>query len=139
MGMSQQQAANALGISKSSVVNYETGSRREDERPVVIPRTIELACAALTFGVVPDFTTRAERGLFKLVEVEIKKRGAFGEVIEHVRKVMPHPFKNRTEAKQMAERVAASHGGGYGYNPEDDYWWGRDLRGTLFRFTIEPA
>jgi len=28
----------------------------------------------------------------------------------------------------MADRVAASHGGGYGYSPEHGYWWGRDLR-----------
>ena len=139
MGMSQQDAADALGISKGSVINYENGARREDDRPVAIPRTVELACAALTFGVIPDFTARHERGLFQMVEIEIKKQGAFGEVIERLRKVVPHPFKNRAEAEQMAERVAASHGGGYGYNPEHGYWWGRDLRGTQFRFFIEPT
>jgi transcriptional regulator with XRE-family HTH domain len=138
MRMSQQEAADALGISKGSVVNYENGSRREDERPVTIPRAVEFACAALTFGIDPDFTARGERGLFQMVEIEIKKQGAFGEIIEHVRKVVPHPFKSRAEAEAMADRVAASHGGGYGYNPEHGYWWGRDLRGTQFRFIIEP-
>jgi transcriptional regulator with XRE-family HTH domain len=137
MGISQQEAADALGISKGSVVNYENGARREDDRPVTIPRTVELACAALTFGIIPDFTARAERGLFQMVEIEIKKQGAFGEVIEHLRKVIPHPFKSRAEAEETAERVAASHGGGYGYNPEHGYWWGRDLRGTQFRFIVE--
>jgi len=137
MAMSQQQAADALGISKSSVINYENGARREDERPVTIPRTVELACAALTFGIVPDYTVRIGRGLFQMVEIEITKQGAFGEVIEHIRKVVPHQFKSRVEAEEMAERVAASHGGGYGYNPEHGYWWGRDLRGTQFRFIIE--
>jgi transcriptional regulator with XRE-family HTH domain len=138
-GLSQQEAADALGISKGSVVNYESGARREDDRPVTIPRTVELACAALTFGIVADFTVRAERGRFQIVEIEIKKQGAFGEVIEHERKVVPHPFQHRAEAEQMAERVAASHRGGYGYNPEHGYWWGRDLRGTQFRFIVEPV
>lgn len=137
--LSQQEAADALGISKGSVVNYENGSRREDDRPVAIPKTIELACAALTFGINPDFSVRPERGQFQIVEIEIKKRGAFGEVVEHERKVVPHPFKHRAEAEQMVERVAASHRGGYGYNPEHGYWWARDLRGTQFRFIIEPV
>jgi hypothetical protein len=106
---------------------------------VTIPKAVELACAALTFGIKSDFTARREHGLFQMVEIEIKKQGAFGEVIDHIRKVVPHPFKHRAEAEQMAERVAASHGGGYGYNPEHGYWWGSDLRGTQFRFIIEPV
>jgi transcriptional regulator with XRE-family HTH domain len=138
MRMSQQEAADALGISKGSVVNYENGARREDDRPVTIPRTVELACAALTFGINPTFSARPECGLFQMIEIEIKKQGAFGEVIEHQRKVVPHPFKNRAEAEKRAERVAASHSWGYGYNPEHGYWWGRDLRGTQFRFLVEP-
>jgi transcriptional regulator with XRE-family HTH domain len=138
MGLSQQEAAEALGISKGSVINYESGIRREDDRPVTIPRTVELACAAVTFGLTPDFSTRSERGTFQMIEIEIKNQGAFGEVIDHLRKVVPHPFKTRAEAEAMPERVAASHGGGCGYNPEHGYWWGRDLRGTQFRFVIEP-
>lgn len=47
MGFSQATAALALGLSRSSVENYEAGARREDNRPVVIPRTVALACAAL--------------------------------------------------------------------------------------------
>lgn len=53
MGLSQVKAAEALGISKSSVENYERGARPEDGRPVVIPRTVALACAALAFGLPP--------------------------------------------------------------------------------------
>lgn len=47
MGLSQQAAADALGISKGSVELYEAGKRRDDGRPVIIPRTVALACAAL--------------------------------------------------------------------------------------------
>jgi transcriptional regulator with XRE-family HTH domain len=47
MGLSQIAAAEALGLSKGSVENYERGTRREDSRPVEIPRTVALACSAL--------------------------------------------------------------------------------------------
>lgn len=51
LGLSQQDAAAALGISKGSVQLYERGARREDERPVVIPKTVALACAAIALGI----------------------------------------------------------------------------------------
>jgi Predicted transcriptional regulators len=51
MGLSQIAAAEALGLSRGSINLYERGSRREDGRPVVVPKTVELACAALTMGV----------------------------------------------------------------------------------------
>jgi transcriptional regulator with XRE-family HTH domain len=51
MGWSQQEAADALDLGKSSVELYERGSRRDDNRPVVIPKTVELACAALALGI----------------------------------------------------------------------------------------
>lgn len=44
MGLSIPAAANALGISESSVSRYLSGSH-------AIPRYIELACAALAVGV----------------------------------------------------------------------------------------
>lgn len=47
MGFTQAEAAEALGISKPSVVNYESGKRREDNRAVEIPLAIGLACSAL--------------------------------------------------------------------------------------------
>lgn len=47
LNWSQQTAADQLGISKGSVELYERGSRRDDGRPVEIPKTIALACAAL--------------------------------------------------------------------------------------------
>ena len=51
LALSQAEAATALGLSRGSVELYERGRRREDERPVVIPKTVELACAALALGV----------------------------------------------------------------------------------------
>lgn len=50
MGHSQRAAAEALGLSRVSIENYERGARREDGRPVLIPRTVALACAALRAG-----------------------------------------------------------------------------------------
>jgi transcriptional regulator with XRE-family HTH domain len=47
MGFTQQQAADELGISKSTVELYESGRRRDTKEPVVIPKVVELACAAL--------------------------------------------------------------------------------------------
>jgi transcriptional regulator with XRE-family HTH domain len=47
---SQQAAADALGMSKSAIVNYELGTRRDGGKPVEIPRVVALACAALDAG-----------------------------------------------------------------------------------------
>ena len=40
-----------IGISPGSVELYERGARREDNRPVVIPKPVELACAAWALGI----------------------------------------------------------------------------------------
>ena len=50
-GQTQTEAAASLGISKGSIELYEAGRRRDDDRPVVIPKTVELACAALALGI----------------------------------------------------------------------------------------
>lgn len=49
--LSQQGLADALDISKSSVELYERGTRRDDGRPVEIPKTVRLALAALCQGI----------------------------------------------------------------------------------------
>ncbi|NUB07023.1 helix-turn-helix transcriptional regulator [Azospirillum sp. Vi22] len=51
LGLSQQKLADAIGISKSSVELYERGKRRDDGRPVEIPKTVALALAALCLGI----------------------------------------------------------------------------------------
>jgi DNA-binding XRE family transcriptional regulator len=53
MGFTQDEAAEALGVSKATIGNYDKGIRREDGRPVVIPKTVALACAALMAGIAP--------------------------------------------------------------------------------------
>jgi transcriptional regulator with XRE-family HTH domain len=45
--LSQQAAADVLGMSKSSIELYERGSRRDDGRSVLIPTTVALACGFL--------------------------------------------------------------------------------------------
>jgi DNA-binding XRE family transcriptional regulator len=52
MDMTQEQAAAALGVTKRGYQLYEAG-HRPDGRPVVIPRSIALACAAIQAGLDP--------------------------------------------------------------------------------------
>ena len=47
MGLTQQQAADVLGLSKATIENYDKG------RPVVIPRVVALACAAIEHKLEP--------------------------------------------------------------------------------------
>ncbi len=49
MNLSQKEAANALGLKRRMIQYYEKGER--DGEPVSIPRTVRLACYALTEGV----------------------------------------------------------------------------------------
>lgn len=53
MGFTQAQAAEALDMSRENIINYEAGQRRDNSKPVVIPRTVALACAALSAGLGP--------------------------------------------------------------------------------------
>jgi transcriptional regulator with XRE-family HTH domain len=71
-------------------------------------------------------------GQFQLVELEL---GDYGELIS--RKVVPEPFRTREEAEKMAERAARSHRGAHGFNEENGYWWGRDLKNRVYRFIVE--
>lgn len=47
--MSQKEAADVLGLKRRVVQYYEKGER--DGEPVKIPRTVRLACYAITIGV----------------------------------------------------------------------------------------
>ena len=40
-----------LGLSTGTIELYKRGTRRDDGRAVVIPKTVELACAALALGI----------------------------------------------------------------------------------------
>lgn len=51
--LTQAGAAAALGLSKLTIQMYEAGKRYDDGRPVVIPLTVQLACAALAHGLTP--------------------------------------------------------------------------------------
>ena len=48
--LSQTAAAKALGLGLSTVALYEQGKRWEDGRPVVIPKHVRLAMAAIALG-----------------------------------------------------------------------------------------
>ncbi len=50
--LSQKEAAEALGLKRRVVQYYEKGNR--DGKEVVIPKTVRLACYALTLDV-PDY------------------------------------------------------------------------------------
>lgn len=49
LDMSQKEAAETLGLKRRVVQYYEKGERDGD--PVKIPRTVRLACYAITLGV----------------------------------------------------------------------------------------
>lgn len=51
MGLTRSEAAKRLGLSYSTLENYEKGHRKGEDTPVVIPDSIALACAALALGV----------------------------------------------------------------------------------------
>ena len=48
LGLSQKEAASALGLKRRAVQYYEKGERGGD--PVPIPKTVRLACFALSQG-----------------------------------------------------------------------------------------
>ena len=51
LGLSQSRFGELVGVSRMSINHYERGERHDDRRPVEIPRTVEMACAAIWLGV----------------------------------------------------------------------------------------
>jgi transcriptional regulator with XRE-family HTH domain len=49
LGLTQEAAAEALGLKRRMIQYYESGGR--DGRPVEIPKTVRLACASVARGV----------------------------------------------------------------------------------------
>ncbi|MBO6758760.1 MAG: helix-turn-helix transcriptional regulator [Roseibium sp.] len=56
LGLKQKEAAEQLGLKKRMIQYYEKGNR--DGRPVEIPKSIRLACYALSEGI-NDFDGRS--------------------------------------------------------------------------------
>jgi len=54
LNLTQQEAADLLGISVATVELYERGVRRDSNKPAPIPRYIELACAALNLEIAAE-------------------------------------------------------------------------------------
>lgn len=131
MSLSQQGAADALGLSKASIELYERGSRRDDNRPVQIPRTVELACAALSRGIAAyEETARPPVGSFQVVQIKL---GSYGEQI--LRTAVGPPFPIRSEAVSLARNESRAFKFN-GENPEHGYWWGRNSDGEVNRFVV---
>jgi hypothetical protein len=98
--------------------------------PVIRQEALQLVDMIRGYKAVPPRTEG--KGQFQLVELEL---GDYGELVS--RKVVPEPFRTRREAEQMAESAAKSHLGANGFNEENGYWWGRDLRNRVYRFIVE--
>lgn len=60
LGLKQRDAADRLGLKKRMIQYYEKGKR--DGKPVVIPKTVRLACAALAHGIA-DYDGATEQGM----------------------------------------------------------------------------
>ncbi len=75
LDMSQKDAADALGLKRRVVQYYEKGER-SGGKPVKIPRTVRLACYAITTGVAdyhgPDKEKKPEKA--KATEKKEKKK-----------------------------------------------------------------
>jgi transcriptional regulator with XRE-family HTH domain len=52
MGWSRRRTAAELHLNQETVARYETGRARGKAAPIIIPRTVALACAALEHGLV---------------------------------------------------------------------------------------
>jgi DNA-binding XRE family transcriptional regulator len=131
MQQSQQGAADMLGLSKASIELYERGTRRDDDRPVTIPKTVELACAALAHGITTYIAPRKyPPGTFRVVQIEL---GAYGEHVS--RTDIGPPFATRPEAESFARNKARAFSAN-GENDEHGYWWGRSLAGKVHRFVV---
>lgn len=64
MGLSQAKAAEALGLSRQTIENYERGHRLGSGDPVAIPYHIALACAALYHRNAPWQDSDPRAGIF---------------------------------------------------------------------------
>lgn len=54
LGITQSEAAKLLGLGRSTIIQYEQGYRRgANKAQVEIPKSIALACAALSAGLEP--------------------------------------------------------------------------------------
>ena len=134
MGLSQQEAARALGLSKGSIELYERGSRRDDDRPVVVPKAVELACAALMHGITSyNEPQPAPAGSFQVIRIDL---GGYGEQIS--RTVIGPYFPTQSEAEVFAtkEAQAFDHNG---RNAELGHWWGRNDGNAGHRFIVRST
>ncbi len=67
LGLNQDEAATALGVSRASVQLYERGQRHDDGRRVEIPQSIALACDAIALRLA------AERGDASLLNDPLRR------------------------------------------------------------------
>ena len=67
MQYTQKQAASALGMSLATYCDLRRGIYRNSGKPVVISRTVELACVAIFTG----YTTWDQR-LFRKVQIVLR-------------------------------------------------------------------
>ncbi|MHB2205256.1 helix-turn-helix domain-containing protein [Methylobacterium sp. CM6257] len=52
LGLTQSAAADRLGLTRGTIIDYESGVRRSSGKEAVIPLVVELACQAIEWGAV---------------------------------------------------------------------------------------
>jgi len=95
MGLSQKEAAEALGLKRRVVQYYEKGER--DGEAVKIPRAVRLACRALADGAT-DYHGPSE--------LELKARQAEREKNSREKKKKKHERKAQQAATALSARKA---------------------------------
>ena len=115
MKLTQQDAAARLGINRGTLADYERGLRRSDNKNVLVPKAIELACQSIKFG----FSSYSDDCFVCLRNSELpefllwsfdKLNRSQAEILREARGLFPndwnnHPFAFVPHRKYMAHRA----------------------------------
>lgn len=117
MNLTQQDAAEKLGVNRGTLADYERGLRRSDKKSIQIPKAIELACQSIKIG----FDSYSDENAFCLRESEIpefiqwsfdKLSRPEAEILREARTSFPddwnsHPFAFVPHRKYLSAQAQA--------------------------------
>lgn len=115
MKLTQQDAAVRLGINRGTLADYERGVRRSDNKNVLVPKAIELACQSIKLG----FDSYSDSSFVCLSNSELpefllwsfdKLNRSQADILREARSRFPtdwsnHPFAFVPHRKYMSRRA----------------------------------